>query len=164
MKTLYMVRHAKSSWKHDVIDHQRPLKSRGSRDAELVSEYVKDKVKKPQRLFTSDAERALSTALYFKEAFGLEDSEFITNHNLYDFGGRQVLEKIGSQAEWAPRTSVAAGMCGSVVWSRYRTISTRSASLTTVRLTCSTPLVSRTAISTRSTRTPPRPLSSEAPA
>lgn len=94
MKTLYMVRHAKSSWKHDVIDHQRPLKNRGSRDAELVSEYVKDKVKQPQRLFTSDAERALSTALYFKEAFGLEDSEFITNHNLYDFGGRQVLEII----------------------------------------------------------------------
>lgn len=94
MKTLYMVRHAKSSWKHDVIDHQRPLKGRGVRDGALVSEHVKDLVKAPQRIITSDAVRALTTAEYFKEAFGVSDSDFTTNHNMYDFSGRQVMEII----------------------------------------------------------------------
>ena len=94
MKTLYLLRHAKSSWKHDVIDHQRPLKQRGLNDARLVSKHVVKKVKAPEKIISSDAERALTTALFFKEAFQVADEDFSTNHNLYDFGGRQVLEII----------------------------------------------------------------------
>jgi phosphohistidine phosphatase len=94
MKTLYMVRHAKSSWKHDVIDHQRPLKGRGENDGKLVSAHIKDIVKPPQRIITSDAVRALSTAMFFKEAFGLSDRDFETNHSLYDFSGQNVINII----------------------------------------------------------------------
>lgn len=94
MKTLYMVRHAKSSWKHDVIDHKRPLKGRGKRDAVLVSEALKDKIPPPQRIITSDAVRAFTTATYFKEAFSITDSNFTTNHSLYDFSGQQVMNII----------------------------------------------------------------------
>ncbi len=94
MKTLYMVRHAKSSWKYDVIDHQRPLKTRGENDALLVSAQVKLEVKSPQRIITSDATRALSTAKCFKKAFDLSDEDFSTNHNLYDFAGQNVMNII----------------------------------------------------------------------
>lgn len=94
MKTLYMVRHAKSSWKHDVIDHQRPLKGRGKRDGVLVSEYIKEKVVSPQKIISSDAVRALSTAMYFKKAFDVADEDFITNHSLYDFSGHNVIDII----------------------------------------------------------------------
>jgi phosphohistidine phosphatase len=94
MKTLYMVRHAKSSWKHDVIDHQRPLKGRGKRDGRMVSAYVQEKLLPPQRIITSDAVRALSTAMYFKEAFDITDADFMTNHSLYDFSGRNVIDII----------------------------------------------------------------------
>jgi len=94
MKTLYLVRHAKSSWKHDVIDHKRPLKGRGKRDAALVSNYLIDEVKAPQKIITSDAARALETAIYFKKAFAIDDFDFETNHNLYDFSGQQVMEII----------------------------------------------------------------------
>lgn len=96
MKTLYMVRHAKSSWKHDVIDHERPLKGRGKRDGVLVSKYLKKHVPPPQRIITSDAQRALSTAIYMKEAFGIADENFITNHDLYDFSGQSVFNIIKS--------------------------------------------------------------------
>jgi len=89
-----MVRHAKSSWKHDVIDHKRPLKGRGIRDAALVSEALKDNVTAPERIITSDAVRAHTTALYFKEAFNVSDSNFTTNHSLYDFSGQQVMNII----------------------------------------------------------------------
>jgi len=94
MKTLYMVRHAKSSWKHDVIDHERPLKERGKRDGVLVSEYIKEKLVPPEKIITSDAVRALSTASYFKDAFDIADADFMTNHSLYDFSGRNVIDII----------------------------------------------------------------------
>jgi len=94
MKTLYMVRHAKSSWKHDVIDHQRPLKGRGKKDGKLVSARIKSELEPPQKIITSDAVRALSTAIYFKEAFGLSDKVFETNHSLYDFSGQNVINII----------------------------------------------------------------------
>ena len=89
-----MVRHAKSSWKHDVIDHQRPLKRRGKRDGKMVSAFVKEKLVPPEKIISSDAVRALSTALYFKKAFDIEDVDFMTNNSLYDFSGRNVIDII----------------------------------------------------------------------
>jgi len=89
-----MLRHAKSSWKHDVTDHQRPLKGRGRRDAKLVSEHVKDSVKPPEKIVCSGANRAQSTANYFKKAWKISDSDFITNNELYDFSGQQVMSVI----------------------------------------------------------------------
>ena len=94
MKTLYMVRHAKSSWKHDVIDHQRPLKGRGKKDCKLVSNKVKLEISSPEKIISSDANRALSTAQYFKDALKVSDADFSTNHDLYDFGGQNVMRII----------------------------------------------------------------------
>lgn len=94
MKTLYLLRHAKSSWEEGVGDHQRSLKERGRNDAVLVSNYIKDLIKKPQKIISSDANRAQTTAKYFKEALGVSDTDFILNPNLYDFGGRSVMEVI----------------------------------------------------------------------
>ncbi len=94
MKTVYLLRHAKSSWKHDLPDHKRPLKKRGRNDAVLVSEFVKNKLAAPQHLFTSDAVRAKSTARYFKEAFNLKDSQFSKHPELYDFSGHEVMQFI----------------------------------------------------------------------
>ncbi len=96
MKTLYLVRHAKSSWKHDVDDHKRPLKNRGERDGRLVSKQVKDEIKPPQKIISSDATRALSTAIFFKKALKVEDANFETNHDLYDFSGQNVMRIIKS--------------------------------------------------------------------
>ena len=94
MKTLYMVRHAKSSWKYDVPDHQRPLKKRGHNDATLVSSSVFKDVKPPQKIISSDANRAQTTAQYFKDAFKVKDADFELNHDLYDFSGQNVMEII----------------------------------------------------------------------
>lgn len=96
MKVLYMVRHAKSSWKYDVEDHSRPLKNRGKRDCELMIESLRDSIKPPQRIITSDAVRAMETAKYFKKAFNIPDKHFISNHNLYDFNGQNVMNLIQS--------------------------------------------------------------------
>lgn len=94
MKTLYLVRHAKSSWKHDVDDHERPLKQRGETDATLVSEEAKKTITPPQKIISSDAVRALSTAKYFKNALGIKDSDFELSPTLYDFSGQNVMRCI----------------------------------------------------------------------
>lgn len=96
MKTLYLVRHAKSSWKHDVEDHERPLKKRGVYDVKLVSDKVKKTITSPQRIITSDAIRALSTAKYFKEALEVKQSDFELDPVLYDFSGQNVMRLIKS--------------------------------------------------------------------
>ena len=94
MKNLYLVRHAKSSWKLPVDDLKRPLKKRGILDAILISDHIKKLVSKPDFLLTSDAERAHSTAIYFKKAFKISANSFIINKSLYDFQGNNVLRVI----------------------------------------------------------------------
>ena len=94
MKTLYFIRHAKSSWKHSVKDRQRSLHKRGVNDALLVSKLVAKTIAKPQIIITSDALRTQCTATYFKDAFGLENDLFVVNPELYDFSGQQVTKLI----------------------------------------------------------------------
>ncbi len=96
MKTLYLVRHAKSSWEHDVDDHKRPLKGRGERDGKLVSKKAKAEIEPPQKIISSDATRALTTAHFFKKALNIDDANFETNHDLYDFSGQNVMRIIKS--------------------------------------------------------------------
>jgi phosphohistidine phosphatase len=94
MKTLYLVRHAKSSWEFDVIDHERPLNQRGLRDAPLVAAVVAAKMPKPDSILSSDAKRAKDTAAIFAKAYGIPVDAILLNHQLYDFAGQQLLEVI----------------------------------------------------------------------
>jgi len=42
MKSLLILRHAKSSWKHpELTDHDRPLNKRGKRDAPRMGEILR---------------------------------------------------------------------------------------------------------------------------
>ena len=94
MKNLYLVRHAKSSWEYDVSDHQRPLKKRGFKDAHLVSNYLKNKISLPDLVISSDANRALTTANIFISNLGLNEADIELDHELYDFGGRGLINVI----------------------------------------------------------------------
>jgi len=63
MKTLFILRHAKSSWENTYqSDYERPLNERGKRDAPRVGEVLKKQDKVPDLIITSSAERALATA------------------------------------------------------------------------------------------------------
>jgi phosphohistidine phosphatase len=94
MKHLYMARHAKSSWKHDLPDHQRPLKQRGHSDATLVSQQIASELAPPDVIISSDANRASSTAESFRKAFGLSQDSLVLDHSLYDFSGQDVMHII----------------------------------------------------------------------
>lgn len=63
MKTLILVRHAKSSWKdHGLPDHQRPLNKRGRRDAPMMGRRLADQGAEVELLISSPATRAIRTA------------------------------------------------------------------------------------------------------
>ena len=87
MKTIILVRHGKSSWEYDVSDRERPLKTRGINDAKLVSEKFMSANSIPKYIYSSPANRALSTCKIFMNTFGLSEATIIIKEDLYDFGG-----------------------------------------------------------------------------
>ena len=68
MKTLFLIRHAKSSWDDSTLDdHERPLNQRGKANAPIMAKRLQKLGIKPDMLFSSTAERAASTAQVFAE-------------------------------------------------------------------------------------------------
>lgn len=96
MKNLTLIRHAKSSWEYDVIDHERPLNKRGINDAILISNYLKKLRPKVDALFCSDAIRTKATADFFISNLNISPEIVTYKHELYDFEGRSLLKEIRS--------------------------------------------------------------------
>lgn len=83
MKTLLLMRHAKSSWKEKGLeDHERPLNKRGQKDAPRMGKLLRDKELVPQRILCSSALRARLTAEGVAGASGFE-GEIIYQNNFY---------------------------------------------------------------------------------
>jgi phosphohistidine phosphatase len=62
MKTLLILRHAKSSWKDEALpDHDRPLNKRGKADAPRMGKLLRDEDLIPDLILSSDAQRARAT-------------------------------------------------------------------------------------------------------
>ena len=62
MKTLLLLRHAKSDWRDpQLADHDRPLNKRGKRDARRMGRLLRDENLLPDLIITSTAERTRTT-------------------------------------------------------------------------------------------------------
>ena len=71
MKTLLILRHAKSSWKYpELSDYDRPLNARGKRDAPRMGKFLQEQGLMPDRILTSSAKRARNTASRVAKACG----------------------------------------------------------------------------------------------
>lgn len=70
MKTLFLIRHAKSDWTHEVSDFDRPLNERGHSVAPKMAKFLLDKGFSIDCFISSPAKRALTTCRYFAETFG----------------------------------------------------------------------------------------------
>ncbi len=63
MKKLFIIRHAKSSWKDNRLkDFDRPLNKRGEKNLEYMSKFFSRKYDKPDYVLSSPAKRAKITA------------------------------------------------------------------------------------------------------
>lgn len=95
MKTLVLIRHAKSSWKDvSLDDFDRPLNKRGKRDAPIVAEHLKDQNIAIEKVFSSTAKRAKKTAKIFKKSLKTKVDFF---DELYEASIEELLEFINKQ-------------------------------------------------------------------
>lgn len=91
MKTLYMVRHAKSSWKFpELRDIERPLNNRGVRDVPKIGDYLKELGVSPDYLLSSPANRAFTTAKGIAEKLGVPGKEIGIERELYHASTRNI--------------------------------------------------------------------------
>ena len=84
MKTLYLVRHAKSS-RHDpsLSDRDRPLDERGKQDAPKMGQRLAKRDVRPDLLLSSPAVRALTTAQLIAEEVGYKRKDIVVDDRLY---------------------------------------------------------------------------------
>lgn len=76
MKTLYLIRHAKSSWTDpSLADQERPLNKRGLRDAPLMGQRLADRKVRVDAIWSSPALRAAQTARHFAHALNYPRKE-----------------------------------------------------------------------------------------
>lgn len=93
MKTLYIMRHAKSSWKFEELsDHDRPLNKRGRTDAPLMGQELAANNAKPQLILSSPAVRALTTATLVARELDYDADDIAIDDRIYGASAAELLE------------------------------------------------------------------------
>ncbi len=84
-KQLLLVRHAKSDWDNiKLSDFDRPLNSRGEKNAPEMARRLLKRGKIPQQIVSSPAVRALTTAQHFAKELGLNKSDIVKEEEIYE--------------------------------------------------------------------------------
>lgn len=93
MKRIYLVRHAKSSWKHiGLPDHDRPLNARGERDAPMMGRRLREGGARPDLLLASPARRALATARIIAAELAYPVEKIVEKPLIYDGSAREIFD------------------------------------------------------------------------
>lgn len=121
MRTLLVMRHAKSDWDADYgRDHERPLNQRGVRNARQMGKVLLEEELVPALVITSTALRARSTAELANDA-GDWDADIVVDPNLYgtdadtairvasDAPELERLMLVGHQPTWSTLVEVLTG-------------------------------------------------------
>ncbi|MDX1395448.1 MAG: histidine phosphatase family protein [Gemmatimonadota bacterium] len=106
MKTLLVLRHAKSSWDDSSLrDHDRPLNPRGVRDAPRMGKLIASEDLVPDAIISSTARRALATAELAAGAMP-DAPEIETTRDLYMASPHSYLDVLADHAGAVDRVMV----------------------------------------------------------
>jgi phosphohistidine phosphatase len=95
MRRLYVLRHAKSSWKQPgLADHDRPLAGRGRHAGEALARHLREQRIEPQLVLCSTALRARETLEHIVPALGTRAVHF--ESELYGASAGVLLERLRS--------------------------------------------------------------------
>jgi phosphohistidine phosphatase len=101
-KTLYLLRHAKSSWDNpELADHDRPLAPRGLRNIAALASHVRAKGISPSLILCSSARRARETLAGVLPALDTE-VEILIENGLYGAGAAQLIARLREVGETVP--------------------------------------------------------------
>ena len=107
MKTLLVLRHAKSNWDDSAVrDHERPLNARGKRDAPRMGQFARDEQLLPELIVSSDAVRARMTASAMADATG---GQLLLDPRLYHAGSTDILAALRSVVQESVATVMIVG-------------------------------------------------------
>ncbi len=96
-KTLFLIRHAKSSWGDPALsDFERPLNDRGKKDAPEIAKRLTEKKIKIDKFVSSPAKRAKQTCKHFAKEFDLKKKDIVLEPKLYEAGEENFYEVIES--------------------------------------------------------------------
>ena len=96
MKTLLLMRHASSGWDElSLADRARPLDDKGEHELSRLTRRYAAKGIRPQRIVSSPALRALSTARALASACGLSGDDVQIDERLYCGSARAMLDSLG---------------------------------------------------------------------
>jgi phosphohistidine phosphatase len=93
MRTLFLLRHAKSSWADAMPDHDRPLAPRGSRAARLMAAHLESEGIRPALVLCSPARRTRETLDALRKVLG-EHSTVRVEPDLYGADAEEILEHL----------------------------------------------------------------------
>jgi phosphohistidine phosphatase len=100
MKTIYIVRHAKSSWDNPgVDDHDRPLAASGVKKTKLIIDFLKKNNVLPDLMMSSTAERAKKTAFMIANGLGYPIEEVLVDRKLYHASPDNILDELYIQPD-----------------------------------------------------------------
>jgi phosphohistidine phosphatase len=103
LKTLLLIRHAKSSWDDpELTDYERPLNERGKKDAPAMAEKLYERGIKIDAFVTSPARRARKTAEQFAKRYKKEKEDLLLKTELYmasDEAFNSVVEKLNDDID-----------------------------------------------------------------
>ena len=107
MKQLLIVRHAKSDWNDfSLSDFDRPLNSRGEKNApEMAARLVKKEII-PQQIVSSPALRAITTAKHFASILGIAEREIVETEDIYEAMPSTLLQVINNLNESSSFTAL----------------------------------------------------------
>jgi len=108
MKTLLLLRHAKSSWKDsDLDDHERPLNKRGKKDAPKMGKLLRDEDLLPELIVSSSARRCRKTAEHILHTSGYRGETRICE-DLYEANAGKLREFLARLDDGTGRVLVIA--------------------------------------------------------
>lgn len=85
MRQLTIVRHAKASWgEAGLSDIERALDEDGRRDAQRMATWTRQTIGIPERISSSPALRAITTARIFSEALGIDNEHILIQPRIYE--------------------------------------------------------------------------------
>jgi len=107
MKTLFLVRHAKSSWDDTALpDKDRPLNKRGERDAPRMGERLAKRHIKADLILSSPARRALMTAKVIAKSIDYKPNRIVVDAQLYPGAVDDLLKLIHSLGKKQDRVMI----------------------------------------------------------
>ena len=99
---LFLFRHAKSDWRHQCEDVDRPLSKRGIQDAINMGAWMLEEKLIPDRILTSPAERSVQTCDYLMQGFQGMLNCPAPDKRLYHASVEKLVEIISEQHESIP--------------------------------------------------------------